>query len=104
MESSWREIVSKAFEKNVKYLEQKECDLYSSVFILHPFLKVLPTERYVNIILHEIRNLSENSQSYTLPLSVLYANIGFLIFREYEVCVLFLLYGYKYNKFLICLY
>ncbi|XP_043674513.1 DNA-directed RNA polymerase, mitochondrial [Vespula pensylvanica] len=87
MESSWREIISKAFEKNVKYLEQKEYDLKSSVFILHPFLKVLPTERYVNIMLHEIRNLSENSQSYTLPLSVLYANIGFLIFREYEIYI-----------------
>ncbi|XP_035743443.1 DNA-directed RNA polymerase, mitochondrial-like isoform X1 [Vespa mandarinia] len=85
LESSWREVASKAFEKNLKYLEQKEHDLESSTLILYPFLKVLPTERYINIILQEIRNLADNSESFFLPLSVLYVNMGFLVYREYEI-------------------
>lgn len=103
MESSWKEVATKIFERNLKYLEQKERNLGPSALILHPFLKVLPTEQYVNIILQEIKSLSDNSRSFTLPLSVLNANIGLLVYREYEVCALFLLYEYKYNKFLICL-
>ncbi|XP_043493489.1 DNA-directed RNA polymerase, mitochondrial isoform X2 [Polistes fuscatus] len=85
LESSWKETALKAFERNLKYLEQKEVDLRPPKFALYPFLKVLPKEKYVDIILQEIRNLSQNSQSYSLTVPLLSVKLGHLVFREYEI-------------------
>ncbi|XP_015177873.1 PREDICTED: DNA-directed RNA polymerase, mitochondrial [Polistes dominula] len=85
LESSWKEIATKAFEKNLNYLKQKESEVRPPKLALYPFLKILPKENYINLILQEIRNLAQNSQSYSLSMSLLSIRLGFLIFREYEV-------------------
>ncbi|XP_014613955.1 PREDICTED: DNA-directed RNA polymerase, mitochondrial isoform X2 [Polistes canadensis] len=85
LESSWKEIALKAFERNLKYLEQQELDLKPHKFALYPFLKILPKEQYVDLILQEIRNLSQNSQSYSLTVTLLSVKLGHLVFREYEI-------------------
>ncbi|KAI4498145.1 hypothetical protein M0802_006631 [Mischocyttarus mexicanus] len=85
LESSWKEVATKSFERNLKYLQQKESDFRPNKFALYPFLKVLPKERYVNLILQEIKNLSLGSESYMLSVPSLCMNLGQLVFREYEI-------------------
>lgn len=84
-EKHWRSTVTEAFEKNLFYLKQKELIQESDWKFLYPFLRVLPKEEYVNVILREIRQLAQFSDAYSSSMPSLYVTMGNLIYKKYEV-------------------
>lgn len=74
-----------AFERNLKNLKQKECQLHNNVLILYPFFEILGKEDYVNAILREIRQVARGSETYSTPLKLLHISLGKYIYKKYEV-------------------
>lgn len=85
IENHWKKVAFIAFEKNLKCLKQKECQQYSNLMVLYPFLEVLDKEHYINAILREIRQLAIGSDTYSTSLKLLYVTIGKYIYRKYEI-------------------
>nr|XP_012149174.1 PREDICTED: DNA-directed RNA polymerase, mitochondrial isoform X3 [Megachile rotundata]XP_012149175.1 PREDICTED: DNA-directed RNA polymerase, mitochondrial isoform X3 [Megachile rotundata] len=85
VENYWKDAVSKAFERNLKCLKQKECQFQNSLMVLHPFLEVLDKSVYINGILREVEKVARGSETYSMPLRFLYIDLGKYIYNKYEV-------------------
>ncbi|XP_060819906.1 DNA-directed RNA polymerase, mitochondrial isoform X2 [Bombus pascuorum] len=85
LENYWKVAALAAFERNLKCLKQKECQVHNALMVLYPFLEVLDKEYYIDAILREIRQLAAGSETFSLSLKSLYITLGKYIYRKYEI-------------------
>lgn len=83
-ETSWKTVVTHAFERNLSYQKQKELMMKPDFKMLHPFLEVLPKKEYINAILREINKLAKLSDSYSTSMTNLYLLLGKYIYKKYQ--------------------
>ncbi|XP_059474955.1 DNA-directed RNA polymerase, mitochondrial [Neocloeon triangulifer] len=79
---TWKKKAQKAFYRELQSLQQTHNQ--SLKMTIYPFLKILPADDYVDIILREIRNLAEGSESYSNSMHLLYKQLGSEVMGRYQ--------------------
>lgn len=82
LEEHWMTIISQSFDKNLKYLKQKETK-GNRILYLHPILEKIDKNFFVDTVMREIRQLGMGSEGYSAPLVVLYEDIGRQIYKKF---------------------
>lgn len=71
----WRECIVTSFNRDFNVLRMEELRLRGNQNLL-PYLRTLEVEQYADILLNEIRRLTEGSETYSPYLSQLYRSLG----------------------------
>lgn len=77
LQEKWKETIRKAITRELESIRaQHNClKSYKNVNI-YPYLRVLSTEQYVDIIIQEIRRLAEGSETFSPTINLLHKNIA----------------------------
>lgn len=73
-ELEWRHVIQKSFERNLNVLKNKMFDNQGTN--LYPYLTVMNTEQYVDLMMNEIFGFGSYSEFFSPPISVLQGNLG----------------------------
>lgn len=86
LQEKWKESIRNAFARELESIRaQHNClKSYRSVNI-YPYLRVLNTEQYVDIIIHEVRKLAEGSETFSPTVNLLYRNLANQVKLRYFV-------------------
>ncbi|XP_014662788.1 PREDICTED: DNA-directed RNA polymerase, mitochondrial-like [Priapulus caudatus] len=77
----WKKVLHTAFDRNTKVLSNKLSNT-KAVNIL-PFLRVLRTEEFVDVMLQEVRTLAESSETFSAAMQTLYRGMGQRVLNRY---------------------
>lgn len=80
----WRETIISSFNRNYNVLRAEDMRMRGGQSLL-PYLRSLETEQYANIILSEIRRLTDGSESYSPYISQLYRCLGEKVEMRYHM-------------------
>lgn len=75
LHKKWRESIISSFNRDFNVLRMEELRLRGNQNLL-PYLRTLEVEQYADILLNEIRRLTEGSETYSPYLSQLYRSLG----------------------------
>ncbi|XP_064642000.1 DNA-directed RNA polymerase, mitochondrial-like [Lineus longissimus] len=78
-----REALQCAFERNLRFMKQRVDG--QSLLSLYPYLKVLDTSQYVDLMAHEINHLATDSENYSPSLSNLWLKLGQKVLNKYII-------------------
>lgn len=86
LEETWRMSIREAFAREVKTLrvEGRHTNAHRRITI-YPYVRVLTSEQYVNIMMQAIRNLARGSETYSSTLNQLSYSIGYQVKLRYEL-------------------
>lgn len=84
LHTKWRECIIASFNRDFNVLRAEEMRLRGGQNLL-PYLRSLEVEQYANILLTEIRRLTEGSETYSPYLSQLYRALGSKVEMRYHV-------------------
>lgn len=80
----WRETIISSFNRNLNILRAEDMRARGGQSLL-PYLRSLETEQYANIILSEIRRLTDGSETYSPYISQLYRCLGEKVEMRYHM-------------------
>lgn len=83
MQRRWREMIIESLNRNIHILRMEEIRSRGNQNLL-PYIRSLEIEQYVNIILSEIKRLTEGSESFSPHMVVLYRTLGEKIEMRYH--------------------
>lgn len=83
-EQEWREVITVAFERSLSTLKSQSQASHSAI-TLYPYLKVLPVEQFVELIMGEIRKLVDGSETYSPTLKLLQRDLGTQVYQKYQI-------------------
>lgn len=86
-EEMWKKVIREALERDTNVLKAQYSGtnyFYRSVNV-YPYLRVLDTEHYVDVILNEIRRLATGSETFSPSLTSLSRQLGQIMFHRYAV-------------------
>jgi len=77
LQNHWKETIRIAISRDLESIRaQHNClKSYRNVNI-YPYLRVLSTEQYVDIIIQEVRKLAEGSETFSPTIHMLYRNLA----------------------------
>lgn len=75
LHKKWREIIVSSFNRNYGIIRAEDMRSRGGISLL-PYLRSLETEQYANIIISEIKKLTNGSESYSPYISHLYRTLG----------------------------
>lgn len=77
LQEKWKDSIRNAIARDLECIRaQHNClKSYRNVNI-YPYLRVLTTEQYVDIIIQEVRKLAEGSETFSPTMLFLYRNLG----------------------------
>lgn len=77
MQEKWKETVHNAITRELESIRAQHNYLksYRNVNI-YPYLRVLNTEQYVDIIIQEVRKLAEGSETFSPTVNMLYRHLA----------------------------
>lgn len=84
LQKRWRETIISSFNRNYNVLRSEDMRVRGGQSLL-PYLRSLETEQYANIILSEIRRLTDGSESYSPYISQLYRCLGDKVEMRYHM-------------------
>uniref|UniRef100_A0A7G3AR83 DNA-directed RNA polymerase n=1 Tax=Lutzomyia longipalpis TaxID=7200 RepID=A0A7G3AR83_LUTLO len=85
LQTMWRNQIVFAFNRDLNTIRaQTQCKFNKSTN-LFPYLKVLDTKQYVDILLREIRTLAEGSETYSPTVGQLYRELGSKVQARYHL-------------------
>ncbi|XP_061718880.1 DNA-directed RNA polymerase, mitochondrial [Cydia pomonella] len=83
-EAEWRSVVRESFERNLGTLRSQSLASHSAI-ALYPYLRVLETEQFVDLIMGEINKLVDGSETYSPTLKLLQRDLGTQVYLKYQV-------------------
>lgn len=77
LQEKWKETIRYAIDRELESIRaQHNClKSYRSVNI-YPYLRVLKTEQYIDIIIQEVRKLAEGSETFSPTVNILYRQLA----------------------------
>lgn len=75
LHKKWRECIVSSFNRDFNVLRMEELRLRGNQNLL-PYLRTLEVEQYADILIKEIRRLTEGSETFSPYLTQLYRNLG----------------------------
>jgi len=77
LQNQWRETIRNAIFRDLECIRVQHNSLksYRNVNI-YPYLRVLNTEQYVDIIIEEVRKLAEGSETFSPTVNMLYKHLA----------------------------
>nr|CAD7259066.1 unnamed protein product [Timema shepardi] len=76
-QSHWKKIITEAFKRDMSALRSQHHTFKAFRHInLYPYLRVLDTQQYTDIIMQEIRRLAEGSETFSPTTRQLYRDLG----------------------------
>jgi len=88
LQEKWKETIRNAITRELESIRaQHNClKSYRNVNI-YPYLRVLNTEQYVDIIIQEVRKLAEGSETFSPTVNLLYRNLANQVRLRY--CIIY---------------
>ncbi|XP_050532708.1 DNA-directed RNA polymerase, mitochondrial [Daktulosphaira vitifoliae] len=86
LQDKWKDTIRNAITRELESIRaQHNClKTYRNVNI-YPYLRVLNTEQYVDIIIHEIRKLAVGSETFSPTVNMLYRQLANQVRLRYEI-------------------
>ncbi|XP_060878256.1 DNA-directed RNA polymerase, mitochondrial [Metopolophium dirhodum] len=86
LQEKWKETIRNAIARELESIRaQHNClKSYRNVNI-YPYLRVLNTEQYVDIIIQEVRKLAEGSETFSPTVNLLYRNLANQVRLRYQI-------------------
>ncbi|XP_050428199.1 DNA-directed RNA polymerase, mitochondrial [Adelges cooleyi] len=86
LQDKWREMIRNAIIRELESIRaQHNClKTYRNVNI-YPYLRVLSTEQYVNIIIHEVRQLALGSETFSPTVNMLHRQLANQVRLRYQI-------------------
>nr|CAD7399636.1 unnamed protein product [Timema cristinae] len=76
-QSHWKRIITEAFKRDMNTLRSQHHSFKAFRHInLYPYLRVLDTQQYTDIVMQEIRKLAEGSETFSPTTRQLYRDLG----------------------------
>nr|CAD7605425.1 unnamed protein product [Timema genevievae] len=76
-QTHWKRIIAEAFKRDMNALRSQHHSFKAFRHInLYPYLRVLDTQQYIDIVMQEIRKLAEGSETFSPSLRQLYRDLG----------------------------
>lgn len=77
LQENWKDSIRNAITRELESIRAQHNCLKSYRNVnLYPYLRVLSTEQYVNIILMEVRKLAEGSETFSPTVNLLHRNLA----------------------------
>lgn len=77
MQEKWKETIRNAIARELEIIRaQHNCLKSYRNTNIYPYLRVLNSEQYVEIIIQEIRKLAEGSETFSPTVNYLYRNLA----------------------------
>jgi DNA-directed RNA polymerase len=83
IQKKWREAIISSFNRNYHILRMEELRTRGNQNLL-PFIRSLEVEQYVNLILTEVRRLTDGSESFTPHMIILHRSLGEKVEMRYH--------------------
>ncbi|KAL1460948.1 hypothetical protein WDU94_012882 [Cyamophila willieti] len=84
--SRWRLTIQKALERDLGVILAQDSRMKTNRSVnIYPFLRVLSTQEYVDVVLMEVMKLIHGSDYYSPTLSTLYRNLGRQVYNKYTI-------------------
>lgn len=83
MKKRWRETIVNSFNRSIHILRMEELRSRGNQNLL-PYIRSLEVEQYVNLILSEIKKLTDGSESFSPHMIVLYRGLGDKVEMRYH--------------------
>lgn len=80
LHKNWTEAATEAFKRNLWGLSNEKSAINQDVF-----MKIIPIEDFVTIIVDEAKKLSHGSETYSPTVNMLYRDLGNKVYRRYMV-------------------
>uniref|UniRef100_A0A2S2PVK5 DNA-directed RNA polymerase n=2 Tax=Sipha flava TaxID=143950 RepID=A0A2S2PVK5_9HEMI len=86
LQENWKDAIRNAINRELESIRaQHNClKSYRNVNI-YPYLRVLSTEQYVDIIIQEVRKLAEGSETFSPTVNLLYRNLANQVRLRYQI-------------------
>lgn len=81
----WANQIVVAFHRDLNSLRSQALSQNSRALNLFPYLKALDVKEYADILLQEIRKLSEGSESYSPTVNILHRGIGKKVMSKFQL-------------------
>lgn len=85
LEKSWRDKIEMSFNRDFNTVRNQEFSKGRGSQNLIPYLRALETEDYTDIILREIKQLTEGSETFSPTLGQLYRALGYKVQLRYQL-------------------
>ncbi|CAH2044038.1 unnamed protein product, partial [Iphiclides podalirius] len=83
-ENEWRIVIKDAFLRNLGTLKSQSNASHSAI-TLYPYLKVLETDQFVELMMGEIFKLVDGSETYSPTLKLLQRDLGTQVYHKYQI-------------------
>uniref|UniRef100_A0A8D8LS94 DNA-directed RNA polymerase n=1 Tax=Cacopsylla melanoneura TaxID=428564 RepID=A0A8D8LS94_9HEMI len=84
--SRWRLTIQEAFERDLAVIRAQDIRMKTNRSVnIYPFLRVLSTQEYVDVVLMEVMKLIHGSDYYSPTLSTLYRNLGRQVYNKFAI-------------------
>lgn len=83
--NDWRSCITKNLKRDLNTLQHTAYKRGFHSVNVYPYLRILNIDRLVDIIMEEIKYLTQNSMSYSPNTSQLYAGIGRVVMAQYQM-------------------
>jgi DNA-directed RNA polymerase len=84
LQKKWKEVIISAFNREINVIKAEETRVRASQNLL-PYLRALDVEQYANILMNEIRYLTEGSETFSPFLNALYIDLGEKVEMRYHI-------------------
>lgn len=85
LEKTWRDKIEMAFNRDFNTIRNQEFSKGRGSQNLIPYLRALEAEEFVDLILQEIRQLAESSETYSLSIGSMFKNLGEKVQLRYRI-------------------
>ncbi|CAG4960033.1 unnamed protein product [Parnassius apollo] len=83
-ENEWRVVIKEAFIRNLSTLKSQSSASHSAIS-LYPYLKVLETDQFVDLMMGEICKLVDGSETFSPTLKLLQRDLGTQVYHKYQI-------------------
>lgn len=81
---NWKNVAFTSFKRDLEALTAQP-RMGTKTLALDPYLRCLPVDDYILVILNEVRRLAEGSETYSPTVNQLYRELGSRVYARYQV-------------------